>query len=273
MSKHKTPDLRSHFGFIKTPFTREIDTRDRWQHPQYEAANQALRGAVEQRQSAGLIAPAGTGKTMVLRTLHERLPEARFRTHYVKVTDLSKRDFCRELCQAVGARPAATYGSLVRRFQDHMTTLVDQDSLRPVIIIDEAHDMRPDVLAILRVLTNFDMDSKLVVSLVLCGQQPLRKMLRRGDMDAISRRIVHYTELRTLGRDETPEYIRHRLHVAGCDGDPFETDAFDAVFEASQGNLRAIDRICLRALDVAAADDAAHVTVDHVITARKTVLP
>jgi type II secretory pathway predicted ATPase ExeA len=56
-----------------------------------------------------------------------------------------------------------------------MTTLVDQDSLRPVIVIDEAHDMRPDVLAVLRVLTNFEMDSKLVVSLVLCGQPPLRR--------------------------------------------------------------------------------------------------
>lgn len=273
MSKQKTPDLRSHFGFVKIPFTREIDTRDRWPHPQYDEATLALRDSVEKRQSACLIAPAGTGKTMVLRTLRERLPEARFRTHYIKVTDLSKRDFCRELCQAVGAAPAATYGSLVRRFQDQMTTLVDQDSLRPVVVIDEAHDMRPDVLAVLRVLTNFEMDSKLVVSLVLCGQPPLRRLLRHGDMDAVARRIVYYATLRTLGRDEMPDYVRHRLHVAGCDSDPFEPESYDAVFEASQGNLRAVDRLCLRALDVACDDAAAHVTADHVVTARKTVWP
>lgn len=273
MSKKKAPDLRSHFGFVKIPFTREVDVRDRWVQPQVEDAVDALRNAVELRESACLIAPAGTGKTIALRTLRERLPEARFRSHYVKVTDLSKRDFCREMCQAVGAPPAATYGSLVRRFQERMTTLVDQDSLRPVIVIDEAHDIRPDVLSILRVLTNFEMDSRLVVSVVLCGQPPLRRLLSHNDMEAVARRIVYYATLRTLDREETADYIRHRLHIAGCDTDRLESGAHDAVFEATQGNLRAVDRLCLRALELACADAASHVTADHVIEARQTVYP
>ena len=47
-----------------------------------------------------------------------RLPEARYRTHYVKVTGLSKRDMCREIACAVGASPAGTYPALVRNLQD-----------------------------------------------------------------------------------------------------------------------------------------------------------
>lgn len=269
----KTHDLRSHFGFLKTPFTREIDIRDRWADGQYEAAVEALRDTVEKRHCAALIAPAGCGKTMVLRALVDRLSEARFRTHYVKVTDLSKRDFCRELCQATGAKTAATYGSLVRRLQERMESLVDSDSLRPVLVIDEAHDMRPDVLAILRVLTNFEMDSRLVISIILCGQPPLRRLLRRGDMEAVSRRIAYYATLQILTRAQVPDYVRHRLFVAGSDRDAFAETALDAVFEASQGNLRAIDRLCLRSLEVACKDKAAHVTADHVIEARKTVWP
>lgn len=272
MSK-RPPDLRSHFGLTTIPFTREIATRDRWTHPQYDQAEDAIKGAVDRRQSAALIAPAGLGKTMVLRALTDSLPEARFRTHYVKVTDLSKRDFCRELCQATGARPAATYGSLVRRLQERMESLLTQDSLRPVLIVDEAHDMRPDVLAILRVLTNFEMDSKLVVSIVLCGQPPLRGLLRRADMEAVSRRIVYFASLRGLTRQEVPDYIAHRLFVCGCDRKVFVEDALEAVFEATQGNLRAIDRLSLRAMEVACKDTAAHVTLDHVIEARQTVWP
>jgi len=269
----RPPDFRSHFGLTSVPFTREIATRDRWKHAQYDEAHQAIKNAVERRQSAALIAPAGLGKTMVLRALTDSLPEARFRTHYVKVTDLSKRDFCRELCQATGARPSATYGSLVRRLQERMESLVSQDSLRPVLIVDEAHDMRPDVLKILRVLTNFEMDSKLVVSIVVCGQPPLRGLLRRADMEAVSRRIVYFASLRTLTRQEVPDYIAHRLYVCGCDRQPFVDDALEAVFEATQGNLRAIDRLSLRAMEVACKDEAAHISLDHIIDARQTVWP
>ena len=57
---------------------------------------------------------------------------------------------------------------------------MEQESLRPVIILDEAHDMRPEVLAILRVLTNFEMDSKLVVSIVLAGQPRLTPSPKSG---------------------------------------------------------------------------------------------
>lgn len=269
----KPPNLRSHFGLTHVPFTREIATKERWTHPQYDEAFDAIKNAVERRQSASLIAAAGLGKTMVLRTLKDRLPEARFRTHYIKVTDLSKRDFCRELCQACGAQTAATYGSLVRRLQERMESLVAQDSLRPVLIVDEAHDMRPDVLAILRVLTNFEMDSRLVVSIILCGQPPLRGLLKRADMEAVSRRIVYFASLRTLTRQEVCDYVAHRLFIGGCDRKVFVDDALDAVFEATQGNLRAIDRLCLRAMEVACNKQAAHVSCDHVIEARQTVWP
>jgi len=133
--------------------------------------------------------------------------------------------------------------------------------------------MRPDVLKILRVLTNFEMDSKLVVSIVVCGQPPLRALLKRADMEAVSRRIVYFASLRTLSRQEVTDYIAHRLYVCGCDRQPFVEDALEAVFETTQGNLRAIDRLGLRAMEVACKQKAAHISLDHIIEARPTVWP
>ena len=60
-------------------------------HELYERPLKHLFGTLDKRMSAALIAPAGTGKTMLLRALMARLPQARYRVHYVKVTDLSKR--------------------------------------------------------------------------------------------------------------------------------------------------------------------------------------
>jgi hypothetical protein len=73
---------------------------------------------------------------------------------------------------------------------------------RPVLLLDESHELRPDVLGMLRILTNFDMDSRLVLSLVIAGQTPLRALLARDEQEAMARRIIHYAQLRLLSRDE-----------------------------------------------------------------------
>ena len=134
-------DLRSRFGFHSTPFTRELPVDHCLAFPQYDDALDALSRVVNRRMSAALIAPAGTGKTTLLRRLVARLPEARYRVHYVKVTSLSKRDMCREIARAVGAQPAGSYPMLVQRLQEHFLAAADGDGLRPVLVLDEAHDM------------------------------------------------------------------------------------------------------------------------------------
>ena len=272
-SRSKRRDLRSHFGLHQVPFTREIAVRDRWKHEVYEQPLNELHTTVERRMSGAIISPAGSGKTGVLRGLREMLPEARYRVHYVKVTDLSKRDFCRELAVALGCPPTGYYGALVHTIQTRCQLLLNQESLRPVILVDEAHDIRPDVLAILRVLTNFEMDSKLVVSFVLAGQGKLRELLRRDDLEATSRRIAHYATLRLLSREELRQYVAHRLRIAGAKGELFDDAAHDALYEAAQGNLRATNRLALKSLELAAAEACPVVGADFVATARQKVWP
>src|SRR5260370_176040 len=101
-------DFRSRFGFNTSPFTREFAVEQRFALGFFDENLTALSRAIENRMSAALIAPAGTGKTALLRALAHGLPEARYRVHYVKVTELSKRDMCREIAVACGAELQAT---------------------------------------------------------------------------------------------------------------------------------------------------------------------
>lgn len=266
-------DVCAHFGLHHLPFTREIAIADRWRHPQYEDLREDLRQLVEHRLSSAVIAPAGAGKTVVLRALRDALPEARYRVHYVKVTDLSKRDFCREIAWTIGAKTAGYYGALVRQIQERCQDLMAQESQRPVLLIDECHDARPDVLAILRVIANFEMDSRLVVSLVLAGQSPLRAVLRRDALEDVARRLALFGTLRLLSREESQEYLEHRLHLVGASAALFDLHALEALFEATQGNLRAIDRLALRSLQLAAADGVKVVDARIVTAARAQVWP
>lgn len=266
-------DLRAAFGFHAVPFTREIRTEDHFSLPFLDEALAGLLSAVEGRMSAALIAPAGAGKTALLRRLKSDLPEARYHVHYVKVTGLSKRDMCREIAVACGAAPAGSYPMLVRRLQERFEATTHTEGRRPVLLLDESHELRPDVLGMLRILTNFDMDSRLVLSLVIAGQTPLRTLLARDEQEAMARRIVHYAQLRLLSRDELARYVAHRCAVAGAAKVPFDDRTLDALFEIARGNLRATDDLALKSLDYAAAAGHATVSVQYVVAARKDLWP
>ena len=266
-------DLRSHFGLSEIPFTREISVESRWHSAHFDEPLADLVRTIDQRMSAVLIAPAGTGKTALLRALRARLPEARYKVHYVKVTSLSKRDICREIAVAAGLAPAGSYPMLVRRLQERFEAVHGDDGLRPVLLIDEAHDMRPEVLAILRILTNFDMDSRLVLSLVLAGPGALAQILQRDELEAVSRRMAHFATLRLLSRTETRKYMEHRLTIAGCRSFPFDEPSTDAVFEISRGNLRAIDQLCRKSLELAALNGHPVVDPSTVAAARQRLMP
>ncbi len=265
-------DYRSRFGLHTTPFTREIRVQDRYLMADNEKVLKRLLGAVQERMSAALIAPPGTGKTTLLRALIDHLPETRYRLHYVKVTDLSKRDLCREVAAAMGCDFAGTYPSLVRRLQERFAATLDSDGLRPVLVLDEAHDIRPEVLGILRLLTNYEMDSRLVVSILLAGQSPLAKLLGHEKLRDVAQRLAHYATLKPLSRAETKGYLEHRCRIAGASSCPFDRRAIESIYELGRGNMRATGHLARKALELAHEAGSDTVDPNHVIEARGMVV-
>ena len=266
-------DFRSAFGFHSAPFTREIRTQDLLDFPFVTEAFGGLKRCIEARHSGALIAPAGTGKTALLRRLTSALPEARYDVRYIKVTDLSKRDLCREIAVACSAPPAGAYPFLVRSLQERFEHAMHSEGRRVVVLLDEAQDLRPEAFALVRLLTNFEMDSRLVLSLVLCGQPLLKAMLGRDEHEAVARRIHHYACLRLLSHDELVEYVGHRCTVAGAKKVPFDAGALEALHEISRGNLRAADALALTSLERASMAKKTVVGAQHVAEARQELYP
>ena len=84
--------------------------------------------------------------------------------------------------------------------------------------------------------------------------------------------MAHCATLRLLSRSESRAYIEHRVGIVGSDNLPFDDQAIDAVYEITRGNLRAIDHVCFKALETAAAADAPTVDAATVSTARRHLL-
>ena len=260
--------MEDHFGFKTTPFTRELGIDKRLSLDMLDGEARAIEEVVKRRFSALLMAPAGSGKTVVLRSVAASLPEARYNVTYFKVSRLSGRDLCREIAQAVGARSAGTYPSLVRSVQDRFQQCVSTDGVRPVLIFDDAHTLRPEGFELLKILTNYDMDSRLVVSFVLAGHPSLKEKLYRLELEDIRQRIAHCGELRLLSRDESLTYIKHRLAIAGATTPPFDSEAMEGIYEMSRGNMRAIDNLAFLSLQEATKAQAKVVASQHLHQAR-----
>ncbi len=236
------------FRFKSPPFTREINIDHRYKAPHVEEQIKELLRVAEGRQSAALIAPAGAGKTVALRAFRSMLPEARYRVSYLKLADLSVRDMCRQVAFAVGVPPAGHYPGLVRAIEEKLRAGYVEGGFRQVIIFDDAHEMRPEVLKLLRLLTNFEMDSRLVVSVILAGQLALKPILMDDRLEDVRGRLFHCGELRLLTREETRAYVQHRCAIAGASEAPFEAQAIEALHEVSRGNMRAIDKLAMATL-------------------------
>lgn len=130
---------------------------------------------------------------------------------------------------------------------------------RAVLIVDEAQNMSVQVLEELRMLSNVNADKHHLVQLILVGQPQLRDLLQRRDMEQLAQRVVVDYHLRPLNREETGQYIRHRLTVAGGNPGIFEEAAYDVVFEYTGGTPRLINVLCDTALACGYGEQAARI--------------
>src|SRR5438105_1147374 len=98
-----------------------------------------------------------------------------------------------------------------------MTRLCTEARCRPVLLVDEAHHLRPDVVEDLRLLTNYQMEAENRLCLLLIGQPELRRRLGMSVYEALSQRIVIRCHLGGLTRDELPLYLAHLLRLASTE--------------------------------------------------------
>jgi len=150
-----------------------------------------------------------------------------------------------------------------RSIRAEITRQVQQAKLLPVLVVDEAQFLRNDVLTDLRLLTNYTMDSEHRLCLLLVGLTELRRRLTMAVHESLSQRLVVRHHLGGLLRAELDDYLAHRLHLAGCEVPLFEPPAAEALFHASRGLPRLINRIAHYALSACALADARCVTAEH----------
>ena len=153
-------------------------------------------------------------------------------------------EFYRNLVTSLGQEPFFRKADNCRTIQTEITRLVLEKKMTPIIIIDEANHISNAILNDLKILFNFEMDSRDRAVILLAGLPQLNNTLRLGVHEPLKQRIIMNYNMDVLSKEEARTYILGKLKGAGCNQPVFEDNALEAIVNASGGIPRMINKLC-----------------------------
>ena len=235
-----------YWGFKEKPFENTPDPRFFYCSAKHEEALMRLLYAVQERKSSAMLSgECGSGKTLLSRIILNRLMnKEEYKVALVVNPAIPLLELLGEIVyQLGGENPAGERKIDILRRLNEILYSVSQDGKHTVIIIDEAQTISEDsVFDELRLLLNFQVNERFLLTLLLLGQPELREKIE-GTRQFKQRLALRY-HLTTLTEVETKAYIGHRCLVAGKESPPFSDGAYKLIYEYSQGLPREINNIC-----------------------------
>ncbi len=238
----------AHFGLRERPFSKTPDPRFLFLSKGHREALARMQFAVEERDLVLLTGEIGCGKTTLSRALMDALDDS-FKVICLINPRLTPLEFLRSLAHHLGVlEPARFKVDLLEQIGNVLFEYYEK-GMTPVVVIDEAQLVpHKETFDEIRLLTNFQLDDRNLLSLVLMGQPELKQRLRHRAYEPLRQRIGMQFELTPLNRDETAEYLDFRMITAGGQAGLFSAAAVDGLYAYSQGTPRMINHAASLAL-------------------------
>lgn len=263
----------THFGFTHFPFERELQPDELFSGSACREAEARLRHLLDLRGIGLITGEVGSGKTTVCRKLTAQLHPSLYRVFYVTLSTGCVLDMYNSIAWELGLPTERNRAAAYRAIHTEITRLSTEARQRPMLIVDEAHHLRNDVLEDLRLLTNYAMDAERRLCLLFVGLTELRRRLAMAAHESLAQRLVVRHHLTGLTREELPAYLTHRLQLAGTTLPLFEPAAVEALFQATQGLPRKVNRTAHYALSAAALAKTKLVSAEHLHAALEELKP
>jgi general secretion pathway protein A len=236
-----TKKLLALWGLKWNPFSPELPGEGLLATPRIEHFAWRVEQLVQEGGFALISGESGTGKSVALRIVAARLSALRDVTVGVLERPQSKSaDFYRELGDifAVKLTPSNRWGGF-KALRERWKAHVASSRIRPVLLVDEAQEMTPEVLGELRILSSADLDARSLLTVVLSGDGRLLELLRQEQLVPLGTRIRTRLVMETASREELLELLRHALLKAG-NATLMTAELMDTLVDHSAGNCRVL---------------------------------
>lgn len=238
-------------------------------HSHREALASMAYGVLQGKGFILVTGDVGAGKTLLAQALKREI------SGHVLIEIANPWVTPEEILHALRAGlglPELTGAALWEPFRNKLIELADAGR-RVVLLIDEAQQMPMRTLEGLCLISNLETATQKLVQIVLLGQTELLDLLNTHALRQLNQRVTLRASLQRLSRDETVQYIRHRLRVAGGSHSLFPIDCMDLIYQESQGTPRVINTLCDKCLLLACGCQSPQVTPEIVQTAIRSLRP
>lgn len=232
-----------YWGFQRRPFENVPDPTFYVPSVKHEAAMACMLYGIQARKGIVMLTgEIGSGKTLISRAVILKLPQTQYEVGLVSNPTIPENEFLGEILFQLGLDPGGTRGEQLRRLNDQLLANYHQ-GIDTVVVVDEAQAIERDRLfEELRLLSNFQLNDRFLITLVLVGQPELRD--RIAQIPQLAQRVAVCHHLERFDRAETKAYIVARLAAVGCTLPIFSSPAISGVFQRTGGVCRLINSLC-----------------------------
>ncbi len=243
-----TDAVKNFFGLHKMPFSKLIGVNELYRSSSFQEACARLQIGLENEDVVLLSGAVGSGKSNVLRYFAHSLDPNDYRIIYIPADSFKIGEIAKLALTNLNVEVPYTSSVAIRKLRHSIIKLNREKSIRPLLLIDEIQELPTSTLASLKNLLNYNMDSEILLFLVLCGQNSIYEKLGYPQLEALNRRIRIRYVLRPLSMEETGSYISHQMKTCGVEQSVFSDDTKAAMFQHSKGILSEINAFCFELL-------------------------
>jgi general secretion pathway protein A len=245
------------YGLKWNPFSPELPTEALTVTPRIEHFYWRIEQNLIQEGGFALVTgDPGTGKSVVLRLLAERLGQLRdISVGALAHPSSNLADFYREMGDLFGVelKPHNRWGGF-RALRERWLAHLEGTLLRPVLLIDEAQEMHPGVLSELRLLSSMQFDSRTLLTVVLAGDARLTAKLRRDELLPLGSRLRTRLVMEYADRNELMACLKHLLASAG-NASLMTPELMQTLCDHAVGNYRVLTAMAAELLAAAAQQE------------------
>jgi len=240
--------LKSYFGFSKLPFTKYM-----WASKMFDAKAQqelidGLHLWLETRGIALLYGPSGVGKSISLRRFKDDIDDRRFDVFYLFNLRITPTGFLRSLSRILTLPVLYHQADLFDAISTFLAQYEERTGKHPIIIFDDGDGLSDKLLELLRLLSNFNMDSEDKFSFILSGTQSLALRIREPQNEPLRQRIGFSHNLRGFTIEDARHYIHFHLERAEGPKELFRDNAIQTIFHLAKGIPRVMNQLAIQAL-------------------------
>ena len=242
-------------GLEKEPFSTSPDPAYFYESASHKAALYRLQVPIKLKRGMSLIlGDVGIGKTTLSRRLFQLLKREENVSSHMMLNPIyeTESEFLNALLKLFRIAPQSGPLSVVESLETIERFLFEKgvkQNQTVVLLIDEAQQLSPASLEILRALLNYETNEYKLLQLILLAQMELRPRVRemKNFWDRICLRYV----LNRFDRSDTQAMIAFRLQQAGYPSSKnlFTTEAVQEIYHYTQGYPRRITKLCHDALE------------------------